>query len=69
MEFTIEGSVGWRVTGGVCWADSRNPIASRDRLRHVPRRKHIQSNQTVYCFAQNMGYYYCLFSYMYYNFM
>lgn len=61
MELTIEGSVGWRVTGGVCWADSRNPMASRERLRHVPRRNntviHIRSNQTVYCFRHNMGYY------------
>lgn len=27
---------GWRVTGGLCWADIRKPTANRLKLRQVP---------------------------------
>lgn len=33
------GSVGWKVTEGLCWADNRKPMDSRLRLTHVPVRK------------------------------
>lgn len=36
VELAKDGCVGWRLTGGLCWADIRNPTASRLKLRQVP---------------------------------
>lgn len=36
VELAMAGSSGWKVTGGLCWADIRKPKANRLKLKHVP---------------------------------
>lgn len=36
VELAVAGSNGWKVTGGLCWADNRKPTANRLKLKDVP---------------------------------
>lgn len=47
VELAIDGSKGWRVTGGLCCADMRNPTANRHKLKHVPVGKKLHTSDTV----------------------
>lgn len=44
VELAIDGSNGWKVTGGLCWADIRKPMANRLKLKHVPVEKNHTHN-------------------------
>lgn len=39
VELAMDGSNGWKVTGGLCSADIRKPMANKLRLKHVPVEK------------------------------
>lgn len=47
VELAIDGSNGWKVTGGLCWAVTRKPMASRLKLKHVPVQRMITHNVQV----------------------